>query len=423
MKEEIKINIYPNPTKANPESYRMAVKYKDKESGEIKETYPRWKNEREAKRQKTLWAVDYAKDKGFFAPPVIEPEPQPEKPLTFRAYAESYKKWKKDEIKGKAFDYEMRRLIDRFGDMPLSAIDYDEVKKFRCELEQKFKKEVTIKSPHLTLNPKTNRMRYEKTTETIETKLSDSTVNLFIKRLKNIIYSAWRSGKVTEHPQKLFHKAVKAEKPKKPTTAIDFAECEQLLSVCTDERAHLFLQVLCVFEASPRLSEMRAIRKRDLNIETQSCTVEISKQKHDAKYREPRRCYFSTRLIKAIKADGFDTKDDDDFLFDQRDHKRSWATALRLAFRDTPDEARRALLLDLDLQRSLRKSARIHYNRAGMLENVIDYQMSHAPTTTGRKHYDEVTEEEQLREFRRYEEFSAAEREKIKEKAITAIKK
>ena len=263
-------------------------------------------------------------------------------------------------------------------------------------------------------------MRYEKTTETIETKLSDSTVNLFIKRLKNIIYSAWRSSKISEHPQKIFHKAIKSEKPKKATTAIDFPECEQLLAICTDERAHLFLQVLCIFSAACRLSEMRGIRKRDLDIETQFCMVEISKQKHEAKYREPRRCYFSKRLIAAIIADGFHDKSPDDFLFDQRDHKRSWATALRLAFRDTPDEERRENLIDLDLQRSLRKSARIHYNRAGMLENVIDYQMSHAPTTTGRKHYDEVTEEEQLREFLRYEEFSAAEREKLRKKKMEA---
>lgn len=420
MKEEIKINIYPNPTKANPESYRMAVKYKDKESGEIKQTFPRWKNEREAKKQATQWTLDYAKNKGFFAPLVIEPEPV--KVLTFREYAESYAVWKINEIKSvKTFNGEMKKLIDRFGKMPLAAIDYDEIKLFRSELETPIEKKVTTKSPFLTLNPETNRMRYEKTTGTIETRLSDSSVNLFIKRLKNIMYSAWRSGKVTEHPQKLFHKAVKPEE-NKPTTAITFGEFEQLLSVCNEERKHLYLQVLCIFEAACRKSECKAIRKRDLNIETGFCWVNISKQKKNAKQRPPRRCYFSKRLIAAIIADGFDDKSPDDFLFDTGDYKRSWATALRLAFRDTEDIERREKLLDLDLQRSLRKSARIHYNRAGMLENVIDYQMSHAPTTTGRKHYDDVTEEEQLREFERYEEFSAAELAKFNEKAMTAVR-
>ena len=157
MKKDIVINKpTPNPAKNNPNSYRFKCRYKDQHDGlKIKTTSPRWKDEKEANEQRAQWLVDYGGNKGHFSPPEVKAEPEPEKPLTFRKYAESYQKWKKHEIKGKAFDYEMRRLIDRFGDMPLSAIDYDEIKLFRSELEQKFEKKIIIKSPHLTLNPKT----------------------------------------------------------------------------------------------------------------------------------------------------------------------------------------------------------------------------------------------------------------------------
>jgi integrase len=419
MKQDINIYVCANATIANPESYRLKVLYRDKQDARrVKKTFPRFENKKAAEKAKTQWILDYANDAGFFAPPVVDEVKEPEV-LTFERYAEEYASWKADEIKGISFDYEMRNLIEHFGAMPLEAIRYNEVMTFRRSLEKPFKKEVKIKSPHLTLNPKTKRMRYEIETKTIEKRLADSTVNLFIKRLKNLMYEAWRSGRITESPQKIFHKAVKREN-NKPTTAISFAECERLLAQCTGERAHLYAQVLCVFEAACRLSEYKAIRKRDLDIKTGFCWVNISKQKKNAKQRPPRRCYFSKKLLAAIVADGFEKKGANDFLFDQRDPKRAWATAKRLAFADEPDEARRELLLDLDLQRSLRKSARINYVKTRMLENVIDYQMSHAPTTTGRKHYDEISEEEQRAEFERYEVYSAAERDKIKAAAKSA---
>lgn len=237
-----------------------------------------------------------------------------------------------------------------------------------------------------------------------------STVNLYIKRLKNLLYTAKREKKIDEQPD--FHKVIKAENNKK-TTSITFAEFERLLAACTDDRKHLYLQVLCVYESSARLSEMKAIRKKDLKIETQMCSVNISKQKFGAKYREPRRCYFSRRLIEAIKADGFDDKSDNDFLFDTGDNKRAWKTAKKIAFGDTKNAERREKLLGLEMQRSLRKSAGVNYDESLIPDFVKEYQMGRSPSTVGGKHYREVKESVQFAQFQLYEDYSQRERAKL----------
>ena len=350
---------------------------------------------------------------------VITPEPAPQLPkvLTFRTYAESYAEWKIKGIKSpKSFNHEIKILVDYFQDTPLNEIDFELITQFEREMREPYLVKRKIKATDRTINPITKRLKYESEFVDVEKNRSDSTVNLYIKRLKNLLYTAKRENKIDDRPD--FHKVVKSENNKK-TTDITFAEFERLLAVCTGDRKHLYLQVLCIYESSARLSEMKAIRKKDLNVETRMCEVIISKQKFGAKHREPRRCYFSRRLIEAIKADGYDQKSDNDFLFDTGDNKRAWKTAKKLAFNNMENADRKEKLLDLQMQRSLRKSAGINYDESEIREYVKEYQMGHAPDTTGGKHYREVKEKLQFEQFQKYEIYSNDERAKL-QKAMTA---
>ncbi len=415
MKDDIKINIYANPTKSNPESYRMKVQYKDKNNvGKIETTYPRWQNEKEAKRQQTLWAVDYAKNTGFFALPEPEHKPEIPKVLTFRMYAKSYSDKKITDVKSeRTFKYEMNVLLDYFADTPLCEIDFELISQFEIDMRKPYKVIRKIRTDRKVLNPKTNRKKAVIDKVKIEKIRSDSTVNHLIKRLRNMLYTAKREKKIDEQPD--FHLIVKPENPSE-TITISFAELEKLLSVCTNK--HLYLQVLCIYETGGRISEVKAIKKRDLNIKTQICKVEISKQKKYAKYRKPRNVYFSKRLIAAILADDFDKKSDDDFIF-IGDTNDDFNKAKILAFTDTENPTRRAELLEMQMQKSLRKSARTNYLNARILEYVADYQLSHAPNSISRKHYQEISEELMFEEFQRYEDYSTRERAKL-QKAMTA---
>lgn len=364
----------------------------------------------DAKKYLEELKLAYANRTGIFEP---APEPQPELPklITFRAYAKPYLEKLENNTKSKSHKSDMKVLVNYFGDTPLNDIDYELITQFEQEMRHTpVEKEITVRATELTRNPKTNRMRYEVTKQKVEKKLSDSTVNHYVKRLRHLLYTAKRERKIDEKPD--FHEAIKPENNKE-TTAITFAEFERLLAVCTDKRAHLYLQVLCIFEAGTRISEYKAIRKKDLDINSRFCWVNISKQKKNTKQRPPRRCYFSKRLVDAIIADGFENKSDNDFLFDTGDPKKVWATAKRLAFGDTENAERRIKLLDLQMQRSLRKSAATHYLESRILEYVLEYQLSHAPSSISRKHYQEISENLQFQEFQRYEYYSGLERERL----------
>lgn len=349
---------------------------------------------------------------------IFKPKPKPEEKIyTFREYAEKYLQFLLTKTRKSSHSTrksEIKLLIDYFGDKPLHEIDRQDAIDLKIYLENlPVQIEKKIKTGRKIKNPKTKRRVHEIVKQVVETPRSASSVNGYMNRLRSLINEAVRS-KINRAEKIDFFELAFSEVPNaKETIAINFEEFEKLLSVCTGERKHLYLQILCIFEASCRKSETKAIKKKDLNLDTQMCRVKISKQKKTGKQREPRRCYFSRRLIDAIIADGYHKKSDDDFLFDTRENKRAWETAKKLAFSDVKDEKRRTELLALDMQRSLRKSARMNYTESRILESVIDYQMSHTPKTTGRKHYDEVTEERQFNEFQRYENFSAVERRKL----------
>ncbi len=355
----------------------------------------------------------YKHKTGIFTP-APTPKPQLPKVLTFRAYANSYADWKGKEVKSpKTFNHEMKVLVDYLQDTPLNEIDYELITQFEREMREPYLVKRKIRATEQTINPITKRLKYESDFVDVEKKRSDSSVNLYIKRLKNLLYTAKRERKIDERPD--FHKVIKAEN-NKPTTAITFAEFERLLAACTDDRAHLYLQALCIFESSCRLSEMKAIKKKDLNIESQMCLVNISKQKFGAKFREPRRCYFPKILVDAIFADGYHEKADNDYLFDTRDNKRAWKTAKKLAFADAENAERREKLLGLEMQRSLRKSAGVNYDEALIPDFVKEYQMGRSPSTVGGKHYREVKENVQFAQFQLYENYSQRERAKLQAK-------
>lgn len=425
MKEDIIIGKpYPNPTQKNPLSYRFLVRYKDRHDGmKVRKHTPRWKDEKEAEKQRARWYRDYEKDRNFFAPPpppAPEPEPEPEpeeqpKVLTFREYAEDYREWLKNNTKSESNLYHLKTLVDYFGDTPLAEIDYEQISKFEQTMRHTPRLvEINVRTDEPTLNPETGRMRCEVKKVTVEKMRSDSTVNHYLKRLRHLLYKAEREKKIPQKPD--FYGTV-VQETNETTVNVTHPEFEKLLMACDGQQKHFYLQVLCLFEAGVRLSEMKQIKKRDLDINSQFCRVTISKQKRKDKYRPPRPCYFSKRLIDAILADGFEEKAPDDFLFDQRPVKRVWKTVLKKAFSDVEDAMRREELLNMKMQKSLRKSARTNYLDAGVEEFIADYQLGHAPMTISQKHYQVVSKELQFREFQKFETYSVEQRSKLKTNA------
>lgn len=404
---------YGNPTTNNPNSQRRKVVYKDfRNNREITTKHFRFIDKETADDAYNVIMEDYFKqnDKGYF--PKAEPKT---KILTFRDYATSYEEFLLGNCKESAHSSrksEMKLLIEYFNDTPLHLVDREAAKNLKTYLDNKpVEYLIKIKATERTRNPKTNRLHRAEKKVVRHTKRTVASTNSYLKRLRHLNGEAVRDKKpmvVTID----FKQLILPEK-NKPSTTTTFGEFEKLLSVCIEDRAHLYLQVLCIFEASCRTSEMKAVRKRDLTIESQMCWVNISKQKKNIEERPPRRCYFPKILIDAIIADGYHEKSDNDFLFDTRNNQTSWETAVKLAFSDTTDEDRRKQLLKLQMQRSLRKSAGVHYDESEIREFVKEYQMGRAPVTTGGKHYREVKEKFQFEQFQKYENYSKSERLKL----------
>lgn len=416
MKDDIKITIYPNPTTANPESYRMKVQYKDKNDDNIiKTTYPRWKDEKEANRQKTLWAIDYAKDRGFFAKPT---EPEPDKPMTFREFAALYTKTAKDKLLSNSFESEIQFLTDYFKDKIFSELKRKDVAEF-CEWLnvqkiEKIEKEVSFYRNKWSISKKKVLENY-----------SWSSRNHFVNRLSAMNNHAFLN-EIDDTNRINFSGFVKPSLEVPRTVTVSFAEVEVLLENCY--KPNLRLELISLFECGFRLCEGKAMKREDFDNELCMTVGRVlnSKKHKDARITK-RPVYFSKRIREEIyryhKTDeqGFLRLADDKSIFDTGKLRKAYErlrerVALKYAEQGDVKTANKILNLQ---ERDFRTTHRTNLKNAKIEKTFRDVQTAHNQDDITTKFYEHSEYEAIEKEFEKYETYSNDERAKLK-KVMTA---
>ncbi len=412
MKTDYIYSIYPNNLEKNGQkidSFRLSFKYKDKNDGEkIKTITPRFDTEKQATKHLVTLTHSYKDQTGIFAPK-IEPTSEAErnKIKTFRQYSEVYlpqllKRIRQSSQNPKKSD--MKILVEYFQDKPLSDIQRADLIVFKNWIEEKpVEIEVKVRSEKQIINPKTKRKRYVVTRKIETRKRSVSTVNNYLKRLRAILIEAKRTKLIEEVPD--FYELIEPLLEKKRNVVITFDELEKLLVVCVGERQHLKLLIIGLFETGARLSEIKAIKRKDVNFETKLGWVNNSKRRLRA--GETRRMvYFPDYLITALIEAGRDKVDSEEFLFTQHDVKRAYKTAKRLSGIKSTFQIR-----------DLRHCHRTNLAEAGVSEIVGDKQIGHQQNTLSRTVYQNLRDDYLVMEMQKYEEFSRRERAKLQRTA------
>lgn len=417
MKEDIKIYPCKSPTKDNPESYRLKITYKDKQDQKrVKQTFPRFKNKREAIKQKTQWALDYANDAGFFAPPKAEPEPQ-EKVWTFREFAKFYWSEKKDSFAASSRPnrkWEVDALADYFKDAPLAAIDNTKVSEFRRYLENKpVKIEIKVRSKERVYNPETKRKKYVYKKEIRETPRTSSSVNHYLVRLRAMLQVAEDFGFIEKVPK--FSGIIETAKDNKRDLTITFEELEKLIAHCRtdderfrEERDNLRLLIIGLFETGARLAEVREIRRKDISFEHQTALVLNSKRRAH-KQKTYRFVYLSEYLRQALIAAGVKNLPPDALVFTQSNTKRSFQSLKR-----------RAGINPAFTLKDMRHCLPTNLAMCGVDEMIIERQIGHNVKGLLKTVYINFRQDYLVAEMQKYERFSKSERSKLKAKKRTA---
>lgn len=419
MKKDIVINEpTPNPTKNNPNSYRFKCKYKDQHNGlKIETTYPRWKDEKEAKSQRAQWLTDYGKNAGHFAPPEVK-TPEPVKLLTFADYSEPYLKKLLRNTKSESYTSEMKILLKFFGKHIFSEIKRKDIEDFTIWIADQRTPE-TMKEVEL----HNGKWRIKETVKQVP--YSWSTRNHFIKRL-----SAMNNTAILEEMPEV--KRINFSGFKKPklenvrTFTISYAEIEFLLENCY--KSNLRLELIGLFELGCRLCELKAIKREDFNMPEVLSVGRVlnSKKKIDAGITK-RPVYFSKRIREEIyKYHGltesqFKQMPPETSLFDTKELRTAWEglrKRVAIKYAEQGDVATANKILNLQ-EKDFRTSHRTNLKNARIMADFKDVQTGHNQDSITAKHYEHSDYEEIHEEFQLYENYSARQRAKI-QKAMTA---
>ena len=416
MKDDIKITIYSNPTTANPESYRMKVQYKDKHNNnKIETTRPRWQNEKEANRQKTLWGIDYAESKGHFIKPT---EPEPDKPMTFREFAALYEKKATDRLLSNSFKDEIKFLTDYFKDKIFSELKRKDVEAF-CEWLnvqkiEKIEKRVSFYRNKWSISKKKVLENY-----------SWSSRNHFVNRLSAMNSYAFLN-EVDDTNRINFSGFVKPSLEEPRDVTVSFSELEVLLDNCY--KPNLRLELVALFECGFRLKECKAVRREDFDNENCLSVGRVlnSKKHKDARITK-RPVYFSERIREEIyryhKTDeqGFLRLADDKSIFDTGKLRKAYErlrerVAIKYAEQGDVKTANKILNLQ---ERDFRTTHRTNLKNAKIEKTFRDVQTAHNQDDITTKFYEHSEYGAIKKEFEKYEIYSTDERLKL-QKAMTA---
>jgi integrase len=427
MKRDYRSSIYKVGKKSGKvEGWRLDFFYKDKDdSNKIKSHKPRFDTKREAEDFLEKLVEDYKNQKiegyknqtGIFAPKV---KAKPEK-LTFRDYVENtyFPELLNSTMKTahSSKKSEVKLLIEYFGDNYLEDITDDDTLEFKSYIEN-----LPVSRQHKirekVFNPESKRWKWKYSYETRETPRAVSTSNHYLKRLQAIMNKAFRRKKVATPV--IFENFVDTGNEAVRAITINFEQHQALLDACVGIRAHLRLILTGLFETGARMCELKAVQKKDLNLETQFGWFLNSKRRRNSP-KTWRKVYISNRLKDELLADGFADLADDDFLFSPGNNKNAWSKAKRNALENLA--ARGKELFDKTL--TMKDFRHTHYTNlleSDISESVADRQIAHGlhEKITRRVYGNALRDDYIFSVFQRYEEFSRRERAKLKKSASVA---
>lgn len=344
---------------------------------------------------------------GMFAPPV------PTKPevLTFKSYVEksyfpellnstmkSAHSGKKSEVK-----LILEYFDTNYGDIPLVEIDEDVCLRFKQYIEN-LPVSRTHKVARKIFNPITKRNKTVYDYEVRHTSRAVSTSNHYCKRLQGIMNKAFRRKKISNPI--MFEDFIDTGNEAVNEIVISYQQHHALLDACKGIRAHLRLVLIGLFETGARLCELKAVTRKDINLDTQFAWFENSKRRK----RSPkswRKVYISNYLKNALIENGVNKLADDDFVFVQGNHKNAWKVAKRDALKSLTEKEKESFDGKLTMK-DLRHTAYTNFLESLENEGVSDRQIAHGlhEKITRRVYGNALRDDYLFSVFQKYERYS-----------------
>ena len=170
-----------------------------------------------------------------------------------------------------------------FGNQALKGITYDDLRTFRA-----------------------TRLR----TDTHQSKhRSLTTVNREMAYLRRMLNIAERNGWITRNPFKLGDALIHAADEPRRERVLTLSECQRLIDVCENARAHLRPIVIAGLDTGCRLREILKLRWRDVDMREGIITI----QAFNTKTMRERHVAITTRL--ALELERLSPKENDSYVF------------------------------------------------------------------------------------------------------------
>lgn len=251
------------------------------------------------------------------------------KELTFAEYAETYEKIHLLNLASyKQEKPRVRELVNYFGDLKLTSITRTRILQFKQYLlkkpvlvERKVKREID--------DPITGKKKVKTVKKSEKRQREIAGVNRYLERLRHILNTAEADNMISAPS---FKGIIDKSSETKRTATISFPEYDKLLRACDEElygqnRSHLKLILIGLWNLGCRYNELQKIRVRDIDLENRVVTVWTSKLKKPVQRLVP----LLNELYDALVTEGIENKPHSKFVFGQYDVKRSWKTVKRIA--------------------------------------------------------------------------------------------
>ena len=196
----------------------------------------------------------------------------------------------------------LKTLVDHFGGLRVRAITHSDLEDYRAKRLQT----VTRRGASL----------------------SAASVNRELSLMRSVLNFARRQGWLSRNPFDTGDPVIKPADEVKRERVLTFEEEERLLLACAAPREHLRPLLICALDTGLRKSEMLALRWSDIDLEAGLIRARSS----TTKTRKARTIGITLRLKAELERMRESAGDDaETLIFNQKDMKRSFATACTLA--------------------------------------------------------------------------------------------
>lgn len=249
--------------------------------------------------------------------------------------------------------------IEFFGNATIESITRLRVKDYKAHLEQK------------TANGK-------------ETRLSITTVDRYLQRLRAVLNEA--QADYPELPPVNFAKGIiETSREIKRERTINYTEFDKLLNACTGRQASLKLYLIALWETGARCGEIKGnkdnpdflpgVKRSDIDLDKQ--TIELWNSKlHPGREPEQRTAYLSEYFRDALIAAGIDNLEPEALVFNIGDVKKGWTIIKKRAKLDEaerPKDKNSGVFLQKDVRHCFTNNS----DDAGVQKTVIAHQINH----------------------------------------------